>query len=101
MKRSDLTTLACVNAEYQLFRRVGANNLVIRGEDEALVGQLVYHWGLVAHRHAAWYLRPHGLLFHAANASVMTDASVASLTSTGCGMTRSSNKNVTRSPSLL
>ena len=30
MKRPDLDTLACVNAECQLFRRVGASNLVIR-----------------------------------------------------------------------
>lgn len=30
MKRPDLDTLACVNAECQLFRRAGASNLVIR-----------------------------------------------------------------------
>jgi len=30
MKRPDLDTLACVNAECQLFRHTGANNLVIR-----------------------------------------------------------------------
>jgi transposase-like protein len=30
MKRPDLTTLACVNAECQVFRRAGANNLVLR-----------------------------------------------------------------------
>jgi hypothetical protein len=30
MKRPDLNTLACVNAECQLFRRPGASNLVIR-----------------------------------------------------------------------
>ena len=30
MKRPDLDTLACVNAECQLFRRSGASNLVIR-----------------------------------------------------------------------
>jgi transposase-like protein len=30
MKRPDLDTLACVNAECQLFRRAGANNLSIR-----------------------------------------------------------------------
>ena len=30
MQRPDLATLACVNAECQLFRRTGANNLVIR-----------------------------------------------------------------------
>lgn len=30
MKRPDLATLACVNAECQLFRRAGASNLVIR-----------------------------------------------------------------------
>ena len=30
MNRPDLDTLACVNAECQLFRRVGASNLVIR-----------------------------------------------------------------------
>jgi hypothetical protein len=30
MKRPDLDTLACVNAECQLLRHAGANNLVIR-----------------------------------------------------------------------
>ena len=30
MKRPDLDTLACINAECQLFRRAGASNLVIR-----------------------------------------------------------------------
>jgi transposase-like protein len=30
MKRPDLNTLACVNAECQVFRRAGASNLVIR-----------------------------------------------------------------------
>src|SRR5262249_57521947 len=30
MHRPDLDTLACVNAECQLFRRPGANNLVVR-----------------------------------------------------------------------
>lgn len=30
MQRPDLDTLACVNAECQLFRHAGANNLVIR-----------------------------------------------------------------------
>jgi transposase-like protein len=30
MQRPDLATLACVNAECQLFRRAGASNLVIR-----------------------------------------------------------------------
>src|SRR5262249_10074742 len=30
MKRPDLTTLACVNAECQLFRHPGANNLTVR-----------------------------------------------------------------------
>jgi hypothetical protein len=30
MKRPDLDTLACVNAECQLFRHAGAHNLVIR-----------------------------------------------------------------------
>jgi len=30
MKRPDLDTLACVNAECQLFRHAGASNLVIR-----------------------------------------------------------------------
>src|SRR5262245_12571116 len=30
MQRPDMDTLACVNAECQLFRQAGANNLVIR-----------------------------------------------------------------------